>query len=139
MEDRLDLLLKTLHLSPAQFADEIGLKRSGIYHIIKGRNKPGMDFFTKVLERFPEINAGWLLTGKGTLYKQENISMVEEPITLSGRNLGVHDKPIEKETTPKTLEAKEKGSKRKSIQGKKDIVKIVIFYDDGTFSVHLPG
>lgn len=56
-------------LSPAKFADEIGVQRSSISHIISGRNKPSYDFLIKILNRFKGINAEWLLTGKGNMIK----------------------------------------------------------------------
>ena len=40
MTDRLSLLIKVKNLSAAQFADEIGVQRSSISHLMSGRNKP---------------------------------------------------------------------------------------------------
>ena len=141
MEKRLELLLHSLNLSPAQFADEIGLKRSGIYHIINGRNKPGMDFFIKVLERYSEISADWLLTGKGSMRKSSQVSMVEEPSISSSSSPALPTQEKKRLTEPKRPEIEQniKGINNFKKNGKKSpIQKIVIFYEDGTFSEHLP-
>jgi transcriptional regulator with XRE-family HTH domain len=69
MKDQLNKLMEAEGLSPAKFADEIGVQRSSISHILSGRNKPSYDFLIKILNRFKGINAEWLLTGKGNMIK----------------------------------------------------------------------
>jgi transcriptional regulator with XRE-family HTH domain len=68
MTDRIELILKTQNLTPTQFADAIGIQRSSMSHILARRNKPSLDFAMKLLNRFPEINAEWLLTGKNQMF-----------------------------------------------------------------------
>ncbi|MEG1573028.1 MAG: helix-turn-helix transcriptional regulator [Bacteroidales bacterium] len=65
---RIELILKTQNLTPTQFADKLGIQRSGLSHILAGRNNPSLDFVTKVLSVFPEIQTDWLLFGKGSMY-----------------------------------------------------------------------
>jgi len=67
MTHRIELILKTQNLTPTQFADAIGIQRSSMSHILARRNNPSLDFVMKVLNRFPEINAEWLLTGKNQM------------------------------------------------------------------------
>ena len=64
MIDRFKLILEQLKLSPSEFADRIGVQRSNISHVLSGRNKPGIDFLEKMLNAFPAIDIGWLITGK---------------------------------------------------------------------------
>jgi len=68
MTDRIELILKTQNLTPTQFADAIGIQRSSMSHILARRNKPSLDFVMKLLNRFPEINSEWLLTGKNQMF-----------------------------------------------------------------------
>ena len=37
-------------------------------HILSGRNNPSLEFVNKVIRRYPEIDANWLLLGKGQMY-----------------------------------------------------------------------
>ncbi|MCL2027920.1 MAG: helix-turn-helix domain-containing protein [Bacteroidales bacterium] len=67
MINRIELILKTQNLTPTQFADAIGIQRSSMSHILARRNNPSLDFVTKVLNRFPEINAEWLISGKNQM------------------------------------------------------------------------
>ena len=69
MKDQITKLMTAEGLTPAKFADEIGVQRSSVSHILSDRNKPSYDFILKILERFSGINADWLLTGKGTMIK----------------------------------------------------------------------
>jgi len=72
MNDRILLILKTQNLSSSQFADEIGVQRSSISHILSGRNNPSLEFVTKILKRFPDINSEWILFGKGSMYRESD-------------------------------------------------------------------
>ncbi len=75
MVDRIQLILKSKNLSSSQFADEIQVQRSSVSHILTGRNKPSLDFVSKILSSYPELNSDWLLFGKGQMIKkQESIS-----------------------------------------------------------------
>ena len=70
MNNRLQQFLEFENLTPARLADMLGVQRSGLSHILSGRNKPGYEFIHKLLTRFPAINAVWLITGKGKPYKE---------------------------------------------------------------------
>jgi transcriptional regulator with XRE-family HTH domain len=79
MNDRIQLILKTENISASKFADEIGVQRSGISHILSGRNNPSLDFIQKILKRFPDISSDWIIFGKGSMYKNPDLfSSLEE-------------------------------------------------------------
>lgn len=139
MVDRLELILKTKGLSPAQLADAIGVKRSGVYHIMNGRNKPGLDFITKLLGHFPEVNPDWLILGKGSMVKKQELSMVEESLINNPQM------PISQQNNSSDQE-KLPDPKRISYSGKKvpkktdkEVVRIVVFYNDNTFREYTPA
>lgn len=85
MNSRLQQFLELENLTPARLADMLGVQRSGLSHILSGRNKPGYDFINKLLLKFPAINAEWLLTGKGKPYKEMNIPSYAEERSPSFR------------------------------------------------------
>ena len=70
MQDQIQEILRREDLSSSQFADKIGVQRSSVSHVLSGRNKPGFDFIQKILQAFPGIEADWLITGSGEMYKQ---------------------------------------------------------------------
>jgi transcriptional regulator with XRE-family HTH domain len=62
--ERLLKIMQSQHLSASQLAEKLGVQRSGISHILSGRNKPGLEFVLRLHESFPEFDLPWLLTGK---------------------------------------------------------------------------
>lgn len=67
MNDRISLVLRTKNISPSVLADELGVQRSGISHILNGRNKPSLDFIQKLIKLYPDISIQWILFGEGPM------------------------------------------------------------------------
>ena len=86
MEERLEYLIQHYEITASKLADLLDVQRSGISHILAGRNKPSYDFLIRLLDHFPEIDANWLLTGAGSMYKNpvndaENVNSSRSPQT----------------------------------------------------------
>ncbi len=101
MKERILKILSNEGLSATRFADIIGVQRSSISHIISGRNKPSFDFISKTLEKFPGINAEWLINGKGNMYKDDILERNSElfevkDIIKEGKNMGKEDNLVKK-------------------------------------------
>ncbi|OWP87790.1 hypothetical protein BWK60_02020 [Flavobacterium covae] len=62
--------------NPKEFAKEIGVSTSLITEICKKRTNAGITPIQNTLIRFEEIDANWLLTGKGKMLKL-NIEVIE--------------------------------------------------------------
>lgn len=84
MVDRILYLLKQKNLTISQFADEIGIQKSGMSHLISGRNKPSLELILKILQRYPEVKPEWLLLGTGDQYSGS--SKKENPVQPVGDN-----------------------------------------------------
>lgn len=67
INQRIYEVIQFLGLTPTAFADEIGIQRSGLSHILKGRNRPSLDMVQKIVARYPDINLTWLVNGTGNL------------------------------------------------------------------------
>lgn len=76
---RLEVLFDHYSLSAASFSDKIGIQRSGISHLLSGRNKPSLDFVMKIIATFPEVDLYWLLTGEGNLIKSDDGNRIARP------------------------------------------------------------
>ncbi len=163
MKDRLLKFLNSQQLSSARFAEIIGVQPSGISHILSGRNKPGFDFIQKILTSYPSLNAEWLIMGKGSMLKSENLqgdlfsgeyyrteSQSEKDKEISGNQLegkhtGTGDKSDMEDTYVNKLDAEEDYKSKFNVPDSitnvnkgKIIQKIVIFYSDKSFSEYLP-
>lgn len=70
--------MRAKNITARQFAEEIGIQPSGMSHILGGRNNPSLDFVAKVLRRYPEIDANWLILGRGEMYSS-NVALSQQP------------------------------------------------------------
>jgi plasmid maintenance system antidote protein VapI len=154
MKDRILQFLALESLSPTRFADHLGVQRSGVSHILAGRNKPSFDFIEKMLLTFPNINAEWLLLGKGEMYKTSTKAALQ---TLSL----FEDSSSQKEAAAHTASTNEKNGNEKNGNEKigmeevktdkpltlqqisaqkteKTVEGITIFYSNKTFCVYRP-
>lgn len=91
MNDRIQLILKTKNISASKLADEIGVQRSNISHIISGRNNPSLEFIQKLLKRFPDLNSDWIIFGKGTMYNNPDLFSNYEDLRTHN---AVNDSPV---------------------------------------------
>lgn len=127
MKERIMQLLKDEKLSATRFADKIGVQRSSISHIISGRNKPSFDFISKTLEKFPDINAEWLINGKGSMYKN-NIK--------DGKGLEKDTELFEKRSVNDSINEvsrTETEYDNTMVTNVNNIVKVIVLMEDGTF------
>jgi transcriptional regulator with XRE-family HTH domain len=76
MKDRITLLIKAKNLTAAQFADEIGVQKSSISHILSGRNNASLDFIQKILLCYPDVSMDWLMFGKGPIFKSPETAVI---------------------------------------------------------------
>lgn len=67
---RIKEIMLTNQLNAADFSKKIGVQRSSVSHILSGRNKPSLDFLSKIQFAFDDIEFDWLLLGN--LKKKKN-------------------------------------------------------------------
>ncbi len=89
--ERIKSILDKYQLSASGLADIIGVQRSAISHILSQRNRPSLEMVARILEKFPNVDADWLLTGKGTmdqlmLFNEEPLKPKEEKKTTKVRS-----------------------------------------------------
>jgi len=135
MKDRLLKLITGLGLTAARFSDEIGVQRSGISHILSGRNQPSYDFLLKILSRYPEISTDWLIMGKGEMYLPREVPNKPDQADLF---TAVPDNQPPKE--PGQTEKKRIPEPEQTIQvtNVNTPDRVVFFYPDGTYTSYFP-
>ena len=161
MEERLKLFLAMEGLSPSQFADKLGVQRSGVSHLLSGRNKPSFEFINKMLVAYPKLNPDWLIMGIGKAYRdmpgaesapqpeplqeplpapvedlpdpdQFQAPLQETPVTTNEQSLFVEPKRPEQPFEPLENRVKSAATPPSS---QKRIAQITIFYTDGTYEI----
>lgn len=142
MNNRLKQFLAVENISQSQFADSINIVRATVSHVLSGRNYPSYDFLKALMTRYPRLNIEWLMFGKGKMYKEPAISEqprddaslfddIPQESTLMDKKFPTTENSIEniKSSNDNTTLTK---SSEKSVN-QRNISKIVIFFDDGTF------
>jgi transcriptional regulator with XRE-family HTH domain len=71
MVDRIKQIMEYYQLSPASFAEQIGINRSNLTHLFSGRNQPSLELAKKILIYYPDIKTEWLIMGVGDMFKTE--------------------------------------------------------------------
>jgi len=126
------------NLTATKFADEIGVQRSSISHILSGRNNPSFEFIQKILSRYKQINAEWLLTGTGNMLKKnDQQELFSPPKTIQTPSVSFNSLPFEQNVSvplssaavDKNMEPGLEPEKKPSRQ----VEKILVFYSDKTF------
>ena len=98
MEDRLKKFMEYKGISPSELADSIGVQRSNVTHVLKGRNRPSFQFMEKFFQVYPEINAKWFLNGEGNML--EGTSKMKEESSKSRSLFDSFTEPAVNQTEP---------------------------------------
>ena len=124
---RLQRIMNYYDLNASALADSLGVLRSSISHLLSERNKPSLDFVLKIVDKYPEVDLYWLLYGKGTFPKEEKKAA---PIPLP-TEIPFPQANILENSTKETPLATELPVKKE----KKQIQKIIFFYEDNSFEI----
>lgn len=164
MRKRLQELMDKEGISPARFAELVGVQRSSVSHILSGRNNPSLEFIQKILSAFPTISSDWLISGIGSIYRTSNqVEPAQFPSekkvtiqpainlfsALNEEDLPTYYSSEEAKTKPgkdthqiidKPIEINTSQAEKviTPLSESKKIQQIVIFYSDDTFKVYHP-
>lgn len=138
LNEKIKQILVDKNISPSHFADEIGIQRSSISHIIAGRNKPSLDIVQKIIKRFPDLGINWILEDEDLPesiseikpFKADNYTM------FNGQKNGIASLA---ESRRNNLPNQNSGYQNVESESsmppaiEKKVERILIFYSDGTF------
>ena len=166
MKDRITQFLVKENITPAEFADKIGVQRSSVSHVLNGRNYPGASFIQKMLSSYKNLNPRWLFLGEGDMLESpvsnkrepslftDNqssniINKINSPQLFEGKDntaIPYQHEIIEKTTEPPSALSSKPIDQSRDIQeilGKnidnKNIESIVLFFTDKTFTSYSPS
>ncbi len=156
MKERIKTIMEQNSMSAAQFADKIGVARSGLSHVLSGRNKASLDYIVKILKEFPQIDSNWLLTGQGDVRatingekstgRSELGQQVHTSLDTLNKKISTTKTALAREVLPGKDELIKESDKRKGRNTRqrdkreaKGIERIVIFYSDGSFESYCPN
>ncbi|MDR2138335.1 MAG: helix-turn-helix domain-containing protein [Tannerella sp.] len=157
MKERIIQVMNAEGLSSSKFAEEIGIQRAAMSHILTERNKPSADVLVKILTRFQDINSEWLMRGIGpmkrntpaglpqmkqsALFTNVTVDQSETRKAAASRKMPVpetvHPKSASPEGTPPIVTAVKETFVSAETPSRK-ITQIMIFFSDHTYEVFHP-
>ena len=153
---RIKEVLDRSGLTAAEFAEALRVQRSSISHILSGRNKPSLDFITKLHSAFPDVDLTYLITGEESAVASplEPTSDAGQPEPTDVRKTSIAENDVtnvnEKEPTPRvTFVNKPESGKLDQTENKElpatppvtpstRVSKIILLYEDGRFQEFTP-
>jgi len=152
MKDRIKKVMDESGLSASKFADKIGVPRSGLSHVLSGRNKPSLDYVLKMLNAFPELDPNWLLKGqksstnfdqilddKSTQNDVDFSNDLNTSIASVNKKMGGQaDKMIKKIAKVSAPMEDENDKVYHNSKTKQSVERIVYFFSDGSFKEYYP-
>jgi transcriptional regulator with XRE-family HTH domain len=127
LKDKIIRLIQLLEMSSSQFADQIGLKRPVLSHILTARNKPSLDIIQKIVDAFPELGYNWI--GEDQVLDDKLVVSLRKKYSVNSLNF----------LESSELSIPEYGSKQNQIsnsQNAKKISYVIVFYTDGTMQTY---
>ena len=70
MLERIKIWMNKINISQTNLAENIGVNKATISHIMSGRNKPSIDFFIKLKEYYTDLDLNWIISGQKTPYSK---------------------------------------------------------------------
>lgn len=155
--ERFRFLMERENLNCSAFAQRIGVSQGTIAHIMNGRNRyPSTEVLMKILDQYPDVNASWLISGKGECslnadgqahspadtasQEPQEAPLMPDMFPMSQ----VEDKPLQQPqdaSQAPSAEAKEAETSSLKEQSKavcRRIREILVFYDDNTYEIMMP-
>ncbi|MES2662525.1 MAG: helix-turn-helix transcriptional regulator [Pseudomonadota bacterium] len=146
LNQKIKQILVEKQLSPSYFADEIGVQRSSISHILSGRNKPSFEIIQKIVKRFPDLGYEWLMDDTNTIPMPKSNGSVPNQHSFGQQSGTDMDELVEykkamlsDKSAKAILNSKTNGFVVNSSMGGKTVERILIFYSDKSFTEYSPS
>ena len=166
INDKIKQILLDKNLTPSYFADEIGVQRSSISHILSGRNRPSFDIIQKIIRRFPELGYEWIMEDESqqanpstssSYGRPQSRSVIERtdrfnsvppssPGSYPNQSPGIRSQRneippvnIAEQFPPDPLQEQVEPTTNTTSNVDKKVERILIFYTDGSFKEYMPS
>ena len=123
---RLNEIMVNNNLNSASFAEQIGVQRSSVPHVMSKRNKPSLDFILKIVNSFEEVTLDWLLFDNNL-----------KPSSSSKSDSKFVNSKIDSDLK-KSLNILTNKQSPMEIKTNSDVVQIIQIYKDGSFLTFSP-
>lgn len=85
ISERIELLINRLGMNKNSFSKAIGITNNvTIGNIVKHGQNPSLDVIQKILHKYSNVNADWLIIGNGEMLNIANKSKINSDINIKG-------------------------------------------------------
>jgi len=133
--ERLAKIIESENLTAKQFAEEIGVSAGTISNILGGRNKPSVEIYVRILNRFRTISSDWLMLGTGSMYRP-NGGVTQTALFGDMRPIDAaqgEEMPSQVPAAPLQSVMLQNTRLAANPPATKQIARIIIYYTDGTY------
>ena len=137
LNEKIKQILVDKNISPSHFADEVGIQRSSISHILAGRNKPSLDIVQKIIRRFPDLGINWILEDEDL---PESVSEIKPFKADQYTTNDLPRNPVSNVSELRRTMVSHQPSVQENVRmnkaekvEEKKVERVLIFYTDGTF------
>lgn len=135
LNEKIRRFINDKDLTSTKFADEIGVPRPSISHILSDRNKPSLEIVQKIYKRYPELGFDWFLEDEENETQLTVQSPNNQAITVQKRPIPAPRELNEKKTPENTPVQTNLSSTSFPNFGHGNVARIIVVYTDGNTQV----
>ncbi len=119
-------------LTSTKFADEIGVPRPSISHILSDRNKPSLEIVQKMYRRYPELGFNWFIEEEENATKTVTQTPNSQTVTSTKRPEYSPRESNERKTPELTTAQQNLNPNIMTNFSNGSIARIMVVFNDGT-------
>ncbi|AFK05327.1 helix-turn-helix domain protein [Emticicia oligotrophica DSM 17448] len=132
LNEKIRRFISERDLTSTKFADEIGVPRPSISHILSDRNKPSLEIVQKMYRRYPELGFNWFLEEEEASSQNVMQPTINQSVTGTKRTEYVPRELSERKSSEQISTQANLNSNILSNFGHGSIARIMVVFTDGT-------
>lgn len=136
LNEKIRRFINDKDLTSTKFADEIGVPRPSISHILSDRNKPSLEIVQKIYKRYPELGFDWFLEDEENDTQEISQTPVNQALTQQKRPIFPLRESNERKITENgTAQQNLNTTILPNFSHSNNVARIIVVYTDGNTQV----
>lgn len=135
LNEKIRRFINDKDLTSTKFADEIGVPRPSISHILSDRNKPSLEIVQKIYKRYPELGFDWFLEDEENETQLVTQLPNNQVVTPQKRPIFASRESSERKITENSTPQQNLNSAILPNFGHGNVARIIVVYTDGNTQV----
>lgn len=135
LNEKIRRFINDKDLTSTKFADEIGVPRPSISHILSDRNKPSLEIVQKIYKRYPELGFDWFLEDEENETQLVTQVSNNQVVTTPKRPIFATRESNERKITENSTPQQNLSNAILPNFGHGNVARIIVVYTDGNTQV----